>query len=250
MKYKIPNHTQIPNDFIDKDMRKLNGSETKVFLVICRKTIGWHKESDYISISQIMEKTGISNRVVIKSAKSLDEMGFITRQATKHTTMYTINFDSQNDEKSQNEDVHRVTKGHRGSDEKSQVGAKSYDEKSHTKETSNLIRFTPEQLKYKSMFKTIETWFKSNNNKYWPDAKQGKHIQNIAKRTIKIGCDIEQLLNRYKGLTNSDDKYWGKLPLTPSSFYSNWDSVEKQEDEKPESTYLERKAKLIKDGLI
>lgn len=136
MKYKIPNHTQVPNDFIDKDMRKLNGSETKVFLVICRKTIGWHKESDYISISQIMEKAGISNRVVIKSAKSLHKMGFITRQSTKHTTMYTINFDSQDDEKSQIEDVHRVTKGHRDSDERSQVEVKTYDYKSHTKESS------------------------------------------------------------------------------------------------------------------
>lgn len=120
-------HTQISNEFIDSEMQNLNGSCVKCFLAICRKTIGWHKETDYISISQLQELTGLSNRVVIKAVNDLEAAALIKKERTKMTNRITINYDEksqvelQNDEKSQD----RVTKSHRQS-----------DEKSHTKETN------------------------------------------------------------------------------------------------------------------
>ena len=91
---EVPNHTQIPNVIIDQHMSELSHAQFKVLMAICRKTIGWHKQSDYISISQIVELTGVSNKTVVGAIKQLEKKGFIVTQKTKHaTTLITINYE-------------------------------------------------------------------------------------------------------------------------------------------------------------
>ena len=68
-------HTQVSNEFIDNWMAKLNPSAVKVFLAITRKTTGWHKETDAISLS---EMTGISRPGLLKALKELEEHGLIS----------------------------------------------------------------------------------------------------------------------------------------------------------------------------
>ena len=94
------NHTQLSNDFIDNCMSELSGGACKVFIAISRKTIGWHKETDYISLSQIMKLTGMSNRGVLNSIKELEENELILVRRTKtelnrkYTNSYTINYEN------------------------------------------------------------------------------------------------------------------------------------------------------------
>ncbi|MEE6030460.1 replication protein [Avibacterium paragallinarum] len=76
----IPNSFQLPNSVVDDLIRDLTGSELKCYLVIVRKTKGWNKEYDAISISQLMEVTGLSNRAVIDACNRLTEIGLLTRQ--------------------------------------------------------------------------------------------------------------------------------------------------------------------------
>lgn len=61
--YDAPNHTQIPNKFLDERMLKMSGSAVKVFLAIARKTFGWHKHElrDRISFSQLRKLSGVSS---------------------------------------------------------------------------------------------------------------------------------------------------------------------------------------------
>jgi len=72
-----PNFFQCPNIIIDEYLKELSGSELKCFLFIVRKTKGWHKDVDAISISQFEEYTGLSNRAVIDACNSLVSRGFI-----------------------------------------------------------------------------------------------------------------------------------------------------------------------------
>ena len=67
-----PNHTQVSNEFIEKYMGVLSGSSVKVFLAICRKTIGWHKDTDAISYSQIKKMSGLGSDHTVK--KAIDEL--------------------------------------------------------------------------------------------------------------------------------------------------------------------------------
>lgn len=56
----IPNSTQIPNVILDILLPRLSASEGKCILYICRRTFGFHKESDRISFSQFVG--GIKDR--------------------------------------------------------------------------------------------------------------------------------------------------------------------------------------------
>lgn len=67
----IPNSFQVPNALVDDLMAELSGAELKCYLAILRKTKGWNKESDAISVTQLMDVTGLSNKAVIDACNSL-----------------------------------------------------------------------------------------------------------------------------------------------------------------------------------
>ena len=93
------NHTQIPNDFIDKWMSKLTPKATLVFLAICRKTIGWHKDTDYISVSQIEVITGLTKNSILTAIKELEDVGLILKESNSIGNVnlpntFTVNFNT------------------------------------------------------------------------------------------------------------------------------------------------------------
>ena len=90
-KIEAPNYTQIPNIYFDEIMQILNQTENIVFLVIMRKTFGWHKKRDNISYSQIMELSGIKSRSTVSTAlKGLLEKGLIETLKTGQLINYTV----------------------------------------------------------------------------------------------------------------------------------------------------------------
>lgn len=73
-----PNYTQVPNDLLDR-MSELTPAEFKIAMAIARLTFGWHKTTDKISISQLIELTGLSRPGVINTCAALLDRGWITR---------------------------------------------------------------------------------------------------------------------------------------------------------------------------
>lgn len=92
-----PNTTQVPNVIFDYWMSRLSPAEFKVLLCICRKTFGWHKMRDSISLSQIEKATGLSHFGVSKIINSLVDLKLIIKVNTKNsdniyeTNQYEIN---------------------------------------------------------------------------------------------------------------------------------------------------------------
>lgn len=83
MKIIKPNTTQIPNVIFDYWMDKLTPAEFKVLLCICRKTFGWHKDVDRISIRQIEKMTGLGKSGIIKCTEHLIQIGLVTKHKFK-----------------------------------------------------------------------------------------------------------------------------------------------------------------------
>jgi phage replication O-like protein O len=79
MKISPPNYTQTPNDLFDRWLPHLGEAELKVLLVIMRKTFGWHKKRDRISITQLSDITGLLRETVISATKSLQSKGMIIK---------------------------------------------------------------------------------------------------------------------------------------------------------------------------
>jgi len=130
----IPNFLQVPNAVIDELLPDLTGAELKCYLVVIRKTKGWNKESDNISISQFMKATGLSNSAVIKACESLVKYGLLVKEnGARNTGVYAVNSYSKitHEENSQVtcEESSPVKKVHSTHEESSQV---TCEESSHT----------------------------------------------------------------------------------------------------------------------
>lgn len=89
--FHSPNTTPIPDEVFDELLADLSGAEVKVLLYICRRTFGWKKDSDTISISQMMggivkkdgdaldKGTGLSRDSIARAVKGLEQKGVIIR---------------------------------------------------------------------------------------------------------------------------------------------------------------------------
>lgn len=88
----ISNSFQLPNDLIDKGyMAKMKGAALPCYLFIVRKTRGWDKSKDHISISQLVEATGYKKDAVIAGVDCLIEMGIVQKITYKNRpSKYTL----------------------------------------------------------------------------------------------------------------------------------------------------------------
>jgi phage replication O-like protein O len=107
--FQFPNTTQIPNEVFDSLMPHLSGGELKVLLYICRRTFGFRKDSDRISLTQISkgiitkagrvldQGTGLSKRHVITALKTLEKKNIIkVSRSVDETGLHEVNTYSLN----------------------------------------------------------------------------------------------------------------------------------------------------------
>lgn len=77
--------TKIPNEILDVlSFMKLTAYEYRVLLFIIRKTYGWNKETDWISLSQFSEGTGILKQNISRTLKKLERRFIIIRTSNRH----------------------------------------------------------------------------------------------------------------------------------------------------------------------
>jgi len=73
-------YVPVPNAYFEY-LADLSGAELKVLLAILRRTVGWRKESDVISIEQLQQMTGLSRNSVRAGLRGLLERGLIVKRA-------------------------------------------------------------------------------------------------------------------------------------------------------------------------
>lgn len=87
----VPNSFQVPNAFVDEVLNKISDAACKLYLVICRKTRGWNKEMDSISLTQFEEVTGKTRPTVIKCLRELIKVGLVVElKSTFHGNTYKL----------------------------------------------------------------------------------------------------------------------------------------------------------------
>ena len=78
-------YTKVPNVFFDEVMRKLPPSEYMVLMLFVRKLYGFHKNTDMISVSQIVKLTSTSKNTIKRALSGLESKGLITAVKTYDT---------------------------------------------------------------------------------------------------------------------------------------------------------------------
>ncbi len=107
--YSSPNYTAVPDELFDEQLADLSGAELKVLLYIIRRTFGFKKQSDNISLNQICRGivskdgnvldrgTGLSQQSVLNALKGLIQKNAIiaTKRMSKEKgnepTTYALN---------------------------------------------------------------------------------------------------------------------------------------------------------------
>ena len=108
----IPHFTQIPDLILDSWMSELSGAEFKVLMYVARRTYGFRRESDEISIDQMADGivtrdgrrldggTGLSRNTVAKTVADLVSKGVLIRKTRTDDrggnlpSTFSINFSS------------------------------------------------------------------------------------------------------------------------------------------------------------
>ena len=108
---QAPTYTQMPNDLLDKWLPHLKEVELKVLLFIIRKTIGWHKIRDQISLSQLQTATGATQTNVINAAKDLIKKGLIRKIVTGKIGSQVSHYELIINEESNNSYPSQISRG-------------------------------------------------------------------------------------------------------------------------------------------
>lgn len=88
----VPNYTQVPNIVIDELACVLSDAAFKIYVVLIRKTKGWEKARDSISVSQFMKITGKTKPTVIRAIDELIKLELITHTGlTRYGNEYELN---------------------------------------------------------------------------------------------------------------------------------------------------------------
>ena len=85
---------EFPRDLYDALLeQRLSITQERAFLYIIRKTYGFHKTEDKISISRMAEETGFSRRAMINAVQDLTKMGMVkcgTKTKGQPTYMHVL----------------------------------------------------------------------------------------------------------------------------------------------------------------
>src|SRR4051794_30704442 len=87
--YASPNYTPVPDELFDEQLPDLSGAELKVLLYVIRRTFGFKRESDNISLSQMLNGlrtrdgrildrgVGLSKKTLLLAIQSLEDQAII-----------------------------------------------------------------------------------------------------------------------------------------------------------------------------
>ena len=89
-------YTQIANEIVEKFCHyRISGEEWLVLWVIIRKTYGWKKKEDHISLSQFADMTGLKRQTVLRAINKLSSKKIIAviKNDDSQINLYRFNKD-------------------------------------------------------------------------------------------------------------------------------------------------------------
>lgn len=89
---KLGKFTTFDNDIIDYVLPLCDPNEWKIVCIAVRKTTGWQKKRDVISMRQFLELSGIKSMSTVKDAiDKAVEHGILTKEAHGNSFYYAVN---------------------------------------------------------------------------------------------------------------------------------------------------------------
>ena len=224
-----------PNSIIDELLPELSHSELKCYLCVLRKTKGWNKEEDAISVSQFMKVTGLSNKAVISACESLVEREILERKSgDRNTGIYSIktyktttseksslvkNFPSTSEKSSQvtNEKSSHTINNIKNNIQNNNTSSSGKNFQPRTKAKKNV--FSDDDLKAAEwifhLIRKLNPSFKEPKFESW--ANDIRLMRERDNRTHKDICELFHWANQ--------DRFWSVNILSPATLRAKWDQL-------------------------
>ncbi len=204
--------TQVPNKIIDTYLCKMKNSELKVFMLICRKTLGYQKRWDRISLSQMTKYTGLAKSTVIEAIKGLQRDGLIKKCTDQQTYQYGIEIGLPEDPDGSKNQPLAVQKSDQETVRESDIQKKASKEKEINTTTSSSSEFSED------VFKVIERWNQLFDNRIY---SVGDTVVPMIQEALKV-FTADQLFTAMENRASATfykNRYG--LKNNPKSFF-NW----------------------------
>ena len=211
-----------PNSIIDELLPELSHSELKCYLCVLRKTKGWNKEEDAISVSQFMKVTGLSNKAVISACESLVEREILERKSgDRNTGIYSIKtYKTTTSEKSSpvtSEKSSHTINNIKNNIQNNNTSSSGKNFQPRTKAKKNV--FSDNDLKAAEwifhLIRKLNPSFKEPKFESW--ANDIRLMRERDNRTHKDICELFHWANQ--------DRFWSVNILSPATLRAKWDQL-------------------------
>ena len=223
----IPNSTQIPNIVLDLLVPKLPPAEARCILYISRRTFGFHRSKDRISLSQFISGitsrdgkrldygTGLSRPSVVEALKNLFKAGAIFIEKDNKGNYYEINLDMNVEEVVKK--VNQLRKLTNISKESKPKQVKLFNLQKKGNKGNKVILVDKKLSTYQQFINFFyEITEKTRGIKPIITGKDGKNLKRVLKLNILSSTELEQLALYF--LANS---YYKKFAPSVSTFLSS-----------------------------
>ena len=235
----IPNSFQLPNALIDDGvMAEMKGAALAIYILIVRKTRGWQKETDAISISQFMKFTGYGKDAVISGAEKLVSLGLVSRiSRERQPTLYSLSDLAEREitslsENQTTDSLSENTTGVVGKTDKSLSEKPTHNNNSKTTITKANIYtfdFKKELMKLSGDEKLVEAWLKVRKDKRASNTEYA--FKALISEQQKSGLTLNQVLehcvvNSWKGFKAEWIKNQNTVHGQQNPKPSRWDEIQ------------------------
>jgi phage replication O-like protein O len=255
--------TRIANELMDALARtRIPGEARQVLDAIIRKTYGWQKTSDDISLSQFMLITGLKKPTICKAIKKLISMNIIikrgcadslfTKQGKAVTSTYSVqknhkfwkplpkketlshvtqkgNLESaRKDELPKKETLHDVAQS--GNDV-TQKGNKTLPKKPPTIESLKKTSFSPNSVEYGLAKLLFDLILKRNPGHKHPELEMwAGHIDDMIKLDGRKPDDIKSVIVWCQSGKTNESKFWMNNILSTDKLRQQFDTLRLKKD--------------------
>jgi len=260
----VPNKDFIAlhNVFFDKWLKEINGNECLILMFIIRKTLGWQKRTDWISLSQFEKNIKLSRKTIIKSIKSLVNKGMIFKKVTgiqgKEKIYYSLNCDKKptSVKSTRGENLHPTSVKSTHTKDNITKNNIIIDEQSSSVNNSNSVdNFSKEKIKenksrINNFLKMVGNEKIQNKDMYNCKLRYRRELKSICQLMRNRGwCEPKICAEIFKDIANSLLRQYGDKLATDSFYYALFSKVPvKYIDEKAE--VISRRVKEVRGEII
>jgi len=242
--------TKLPQVLVDDHLKELSGSETKMFLVILRQTVGWGKRDDMIALSQFKKLTGNSIPTIRKALKGLQEKNLVDRNCEGKTYSYKISDKFLHPKEDQIKDQSERNLHVNGKDSFSNPCKKVSPQKINTKiklNTTSCNRSkSRDEVSKAEVVSVIELW----NEKFKHRIKTEKKWTSLIRKVLCY-FSLDEVKKAMQNRLNSEF-YKNRIPLlhNPKCFFGWLETIENDLNRKSSNifTYEERNRLIANEG--